>query len=439
MNLKQKTINGVKWTTLSTFVNTLVQILQISILARFLEASDFGSMAIIMVIIGFSQMFVDFGVSSAIIHKQDVTKEQLNTLYWFNILSSIVVFIIIALLSPYIALFYHEEILSNLIILTSTTIIIQSFGKQFFVLFEKELQFNILAKIDIITALSRLVLATCFAIGGFGIYSLIYPIIFSMSLKSFLLIINGLKYHKPQLYFNISEVKEFIIFGMYQMGNGIVNYFNYQFDVIIIGKIFGNETLGLYSMAKQLVMRPAQVINPIVTRVTFPAMSKIQNDTLKLKEIYLKTIYYLSSVNFPIYVLMIILASEIITIFLGEKWLKVTTIFQILSIYALLRSTGNPIGSLVLARGKPQYEMYWNIGLFFIIPIAIYISSFYGIIGVAWGWVILELLIMIANWYFLVNKLCGAGFVEYHKQIIKPLFLAILFGIFVYLVKYWIF
>ena len=439
MNLKQKAISGVKWTTLSTVVNAFVQILQISILARYLYASDFGLVAIIMVVIGFSQMFVDFGVSSAIIHKQDITKEQLSTLYWFNILSSIFVFIIIVLLSPYIALFYHEELLTNLIILTSTTIVIQSFGKQFFVLFEKELQFNILAKIDIIAALSSLVLAICLAIGGFGVYSLIYPLILRMSLKSFLLVLNGLKYHKPQLYFNISEVKEFIIFGMYQMGSGIINYFNSQFDVIIIGKIFGNETLGLYSVAKQLVMRPAQIINPIVTRVTFPAMSKIQNDTLKLKEVYLKTIYYLSSVNFPIYVLMIILAPEIITIFLGEKWLQVTTVFQILSIYALLRSTGNPIGSLVLAKGKPQYEMYWNIGLFFIIPITIYISSFYGIIGVAWGWVILMLLLMIANWYFLVNKLCGAGFVEYHKQIIKPLFLAILFGIFVYLVKYWIF
>jgi O-antigen/teichoic acid export membrane protein len=221
---------------------------------------------------------------------------------------------------------------------------------------------------------------------------------------------------------------------MYQMGSGIVNYFNSQFDVIIIGKIFGSETLGLYSMAKQLVMRPAQIINPVVTRVTFPTMSKVQNDRQRLKEIYLKTINLLSSVNFPIYIAMIILAPEIITIFLGTKWLAATTVFQILSIYALFRSTGNPIGSLVLAKGKPHYEMYWNIGLFFIIPATIYIGSFYGIEGVSWSLVILILILMIPNWYFLVRRLCGAGFMEYLSQILKPLLLSIISGIFTFFI-----
>jgi O-antigen/teichoic acid export membrane protein len=161
-------------------------------------------------------------------------------------------------------------------------------------------------------------------------------------------------------------------------------------------------------------------------------MSKVQNDTQRLKEIYLKTINLLSSVNFPIYIAMIILAPEIITIFLGTKWLAATTVFQILSIYALFRSTGNPIGSLVLAKGKPHYEMYWNIGLFFVIPATIYIGSFYGVVGVSWSLVILRLILMIPNWYFLVRRLCGAGFLEYFMQILKPLFIACVSGIFAF-------
>jgi hypothetical protein len=100
----------------------------------------------------------------------------------------------------------------------------------------------------------------------------------------------------------------------------------------------------------------------------------------------------------------------------------------------LFRSTGNPIGSLVLAKGKPHYEMYWNIGLFFIIPITIYIGSFYGIEGVSWSLVILMLILMIPNWYFLVRRLCGAGFVEYHLQILKPLIIASLSGLFAWFI-----
>jgi len=401
MSLKQKSITGVKWTSLSVVINAITQLLQISILARYLEIEAFGLVAIVMVVIGFSQTFVDLGMSSAIIHKQDVSINQLSTLYWLNILSAIIVFGVIVLIAPYIAGFYNNLELINLIILTSITIVIQSFGKQFFVLFEKELQFNIIAKIDIFATISGLIFAILLAINNFGVYSLIYPLILTMSIKSILQIYFGLKYHKPKFYFNIYEVKEFIIFGLYQMANGIVNYFNSQFDIIIIGKIFGSETLGLYSIIKQLVMRPAQIINPVVTRVAFPVMAKVQKDTDKLKEIYLKIINILSTINFSVYISMIILAPEIITIFLGEKWLHGIEIFQILSLYALFRSTGNPIGSLVLAKGKPQYEMFWNIGSFFIIPITLYVSSSYGILGVCWGWLILTISLMIPNWYFL--------------------------------------
>lgn len=439
MNKKIKTLDSIKWTTLSTIIIGSVQLLQIFILARFLEPSAFGILSMIMIIIGFTQIFIDFGISTAIIHKQDATINQLSTLYWLNIISSIFIFIIIVILSPYISIFYNEPQLNNLIILTSTTIIIQSFGKQFFVLFEKELQFNIVSKIDIFSVLLGFVLSIVLAVNNYEIYALIYPLILTSFIKTLLLMINGLKYHRPKIYFNIFDVKEFIVFGIYQMGNSLVNYFNSQFDIIIIGKLFGSDTLGLYSIAKQLVMRPAQIINPIVTRVSFPMMSKVQNDTLRLKEIYLKSINYLSTVNFYVYMIMIILSKEIITIFLGEKWITIITLFELLSIYSMLRSVGNPIGSLILAKGKPHYEFYWNLILLFFIPITIFISSKYGINGVAFGLIILVLMEKIPNWYFLVYPLCKASFKDYFITILVPLnitvFCAVVVCIFLYILN----
>jgi len=429
MSLKEKTLSGVKWTTFSTVINASIQLLQIGILARFLDVSDFGLLAIITLVIGFSNMFVDFGISSAIIHNQNITNNQLSTLYWLNVFFSLVIFTIIFFSAPFIADFYDDTRLTELIIYTSLTIIIQAFGKQFFVLFEKKLMFNLLSKIEMFGVFIGFLFSVYLAVSGYGIYALILPLILTMFIKSVLLVYFGLQYHKPKIYFNIYEVKEFLVFGIYQLGSGIVNYFNSQIDIIIIGKIFGSETLGLYSIIKQLVMKPSQIINPIITRVSFPVMSQIQHDDYKLKEVYLKTINYLSSVNFPIYITMIILASELITIFLGEKWLKGIEIFQILSLYGLLRSTGNPVGSLTLAKGKPEYGFYWTLGLLFITPPFIYIGSIYGITGVSWSMVSLMILLMIPNWYFLVNKLCSAGFVEYHLSIIKPLIISSINGI----------
>ena len=432
MILERKVFSGVRWTSLATIFTAAFQILQISILARFLEYSDFGLLAIVMLVIGFSQIFSDMGISSAIIHKQNVTQKQLSTLYWLNIIASIFIYLLIVLLSPIIAEFYNEESLSSLIILTSATFVIQALGKQFLILFEKELKFSVIAKIDIVAAFLGFIFSVFLAINSFGVYSLIYPLILTTCIRSFFQIYIGIRYHKPKFYFNMHEVKGYLSFGFYQMASGVINYFNSQMDVIIIGKIFGSEVLGLYSIIKQLVMRPAQIINPIVSRIAFPAMAKLQSDSQKIKIIYLRVINYLASINFPIYVSMIILAPEIILIFLGEEWLNGVEIFQILSLYALIRSTGNPIGSLVLAKGKPQYEMNWNIVLFFLIPISIFIGSTHDIKGVAWSWVVLILGLVIPNWYFLVNKLCSASFVEYHIQIFKPFLISTASGVVAY-------
>lgn len=427
MSLKQKTITGLKWTTYSTIIVTLLQLAQISILARFLDPSAFGLMALVMVVIGFSQAFLDMGISNAIIHKQEISHEQLSTLYWVNVLAGIVLFTIVCAVAPLVASFYHEPELTLLTILVGVTFLIQPFGQQFMVLWQKEMRFAEMAKIDIINKFVSLAVSVWFAYDGYGVYALVYGTIAGVVIQTSQFMVLGLREHKPSFVFRVAEIKEFMSFGAYQIGERTINYFNSQIDTLLIGKLLGAEALGIYSIAKQLIMRPAQIFNPIITKVTFPMMAKIQDDTERLKNIYLKTIHYLSSVNFPIYALMIVLAPELVMVLFGDKWMDAVPIVQILSIYGALRSTGNPIGSLLLAKGKAKLGFYWNLGLFFYVPFGVYISSLWGLISVSWGLVFIMASLMIPNWYFLVRPLCGAGFVEYHKEIAIPAIIA--FGV----------
>lgn len=433
MNLKAQAVSGVKWTTLSSVVNAVLQLAQLMILARYLEQTDFGIIAILMVVIGFSQIFVDFGLSKAIIYDQNVTHRQLSTLYWLNILLGFFVFSVIYVSSDFIADFYNEPLLSGYIILISAAIILQAFGQQFRVLFQKELRFMIISKIDIVAAIVSFVAAVTFVLNGFGVLSLIYPVIIMAFIKTILLVYFGFKEHKPQFVFKINEVRSFISFGGYTVGNGMVSTIATQIDVILIGKLLGTETLGLYSVLKELLLRPAQIINPIITKVAFPTMSKVNDDLQKVRNIYLKLINYVASINFPIYVACLIFATEIIKIFLGEKWIDGVYIFQILSIWALIRSIGNPVGSLVMAVGKPQVEMYWNSTRLFYMPLVIYISSFWGEVGIVVGMLIISVLLYIPAWYFLVFKLCGATFKEYFNSSFKALYISVIVGSVVYI------
>jgi len=428
MNLKKQAFSGIKWTSVSSILIAVIQLVQLTILTRYLDASDFGLMAIVSMIIGFSALFLDLGISASIIHKQDVSHVQLSSLYWLNIISGLLLFIIIYNVAPLIARFYNEASLTPIVQILAINFIISSLGSQYGLLLQKSLKFNVMAKISIISTTIGFVVAVSLAMKGLGVYALVFSSLSIAFVSALINIIVGIKKHRPSLVFKYREIASMIAFGMFQMGERSLNYFNSQFDVLLIGKLLGVEALGIYNVAKNLAMRPAQVINPIITKVTFPVMAKVQDDTVRLKNIYLKTINYLSSVNFPIYVLLVILAEPIVLILFGEKWSESIVILQILSIYGAIRSTGNPIGSLQLAKGRADLGFYWNLGLFIFMPLTIYIGSHWGLDGVAYSLLGLMSFLTIPNWYFMVNKLCGAGFSEYFRQIFKPLVITIIGG-----------
>jgi len=429
LNLKSKTISGVKWTTFSSVILALLQILQLVILARLLDPSIFGLMAITSVVIGFAQAFLDMGISNAIIHKQEVSHTQLSTLYWLNILSGVVLFIIVSLCAPLVALFYQEAELTNIIILVAMTFLIQPFGQQFVVLWQKELRFNDIAKVDVITKLLSLLVSVIFAYYNYGVYALVYGVLAGTLLQTLVFIYKGFREYTISFVFQLGDVREFLSFGLYQMAEKTLNYFNSQIDTLLIGKLLGVETLGIYNIAKQIIMKPIQIINPIVSKVTFPVMAKIQNDTDRLKEIYLKTINLLSSINFPIYLFIIMTAPQLVVLMFGEKWVDAVIIVQILSIYGACRSTINPIGSLLLAKGRADWGFYWNLGLFFYIPIAIYTASQWGIKALSWNLVSIMASLITPMWYFLVKPLTQAKFWDFHQQIATPAFITVIIGV----------
>ncbi|MCA9749631.1 MAG: MOP flippase family protein [Romboutsia sp.] len=420
--MKKKALSGIRWTTISSISVLSLQIIQLLILSRILSPSDFGMMALVMSVVGFSNLFLDFGVSSYIIHKQNISNKALSSLYWLNVLVGLFFFALAYVLAPFIADFYNEKELTSIIRLISINFIVISFTSQFSVLLQKELHFKKIAFINIIAGISGLTVAVLLALNDYHVYSLIYSAMTITAISSLLYFIYGIKDHCPAFFLSFGEIKKAFSFGLFQMGERILNYVNFQFDVIIIGRFFGTELLGIYSIAKNLSMYPSNIINPIITKVSFPIMSKIQHDHFKLKGTFLKTINYLSSINFFVYSVLFFSAKPLIILLLGNQWKSSIPVFQILLIYAAIRSTGNPIGSLQLAKGRADMGFYWNLFLLIFIPISIYIGSSFGIEGIAFSLLFLMItLLTLPNWYFMVRPLCGARLNEYMKQIYIPL------------------
>ncbi len=418
MTLRKQTISGVKWTTVSTIFLVVAQLLKISVLARFLDKADFGLIAIVVFVLGFTNLFVDMGLSAAILYRQGITKNQYASLYWFNFLIASIVFIIVYLITPVVAGFYKQPELNKLIPLMALTILFAAFGRQFSVIEQKELNFRFISLVNITGSFFSLVFAVILAYYGFGVYSLVYSAILLQVFSNTAFLIKGIKRIGIKLHFSFKETKPFLKIGVYQVGGQIINYFNRDFDILIIGKLFGPDVLGEYSLAKQLVYRPAQLINPILGKVGAPVLAKFQNNITILKINYLKLLNIISSLNFVIYLGIIVFAKYLVIILYGPAYSNIIIIVRILAIYMYFRSLGNPVGSLLIATGRTDLDFFWNLLVFLIMPAVIYISAQYSLVTIAWSITFTMILLIIPGWYFMIKKITNATLKEYLKSLI---------------------
>jgi len=429
LSLKQKVIKGIKWTSISAVVVTVIQLLQLAIVARFLEPSDFGLMAIVMIVIGFSQAFSDMGISNAIIHKQEITHEQLSTLYWVNILSGVILFTIIALLAPLVATFYQEPELTKLTFIVATTFLIQPLGQQFMVLCQKEMKFSEIAKIDITNKSISLVVSIYLAYEGRGVYALVFGTIAGVTVQSALFFYIGMKKYKPSFRFKFGEIKSFITFGLYQMGEKSINYISANIDKILIGKLIGVEALGFYNFAWQLIIFPLAKINPIVNKVAFPMYAKVQSDTKKLSQYYTKSLSALFLITVPLLIFMFYYSSEIVYVAYGKGWELTATLLSILVIVGLSKTVGNPAGALLLAIGRPDVGFWWNAFWALLVSFVLYTTMIISpeITSVAYS--LLSLSLITSYFYHrIIQKTSKVKYKELIFNFLKVFGVSILFG-----------
>lgn len=420
-NKRLEIVSGIKWTTVGTIVVALTALLKISILTRFLEKSDFGLMALIMFVLGFTDLFTDMGLTSAILHKQNIAKKEYASLYWFNIGFSLLLYALLFFVSPFIADFYEEPRLSILIPLLGLNIIASAIGRIFKTMEAKVLHFRRISIYEIIAAIISVLLAVVLAMNDYGILSLVYSALLQYFTQNLLYFIHGYRKYGLLSHFKYRETKPFLKIGIYQVGGQVINYFNRDLDILIIGKVFGQEILGGYSLAKQLVYRPTQILNPIFTKVAGPVLAQMQHSLSDLRKNYLKFLNYVMTVNIPVYLGIIIFAPFIVDVLYGTGYGDVVLLVRLLSVYMIFRAIGNPIGSLVIATGRTDLEFYWNSISLLVMPVCILIGSQFSIEIVPTSMIFAMILLLVPSWRFLVYRLTKASFKEYILSLIPRL------------------
>jgi O-antigen/teichoic acid export membrane protein len=432
MSLKQQAVNSIKWTSASTVIVTLLALVQIAILTRLLEPSLFGLMAILAVIIGLCQVFSDIGLSNAIIYRQNIVAEHLSSLYWLNVAAGLIIFLAIILATPFITAFYLEPRLTSLLPWAGLIFLVTFPGQQFRILTQKELIFNRLAKIDVVASFSGVLCTIALAFAGAGIMALIAGQLVSAAARTSLLVATGWNDWHPQLHFRLSDLNGYLGFGLYQVGERMLNYLSSSIDVLIIGKFLGPGILGYYSLAYQIIITPMVKINPIITSVAFPVFARHQGQNAMLRLGYRQMAGFLSFVCLPIFTGMIVTAPLFVPILLGPQWTPAVPLIQILSIVGIFKTFSSPFGTIYLAKGRAQLGFLLN--LFGLVSMLVIFSAAisYGIIAFALSY-IFECLIFYVIFQSIIGRILNLGWYEYLYTIYKQLMASICMGAVVFL------
>ena len=231
MSLKKSFISGVKWNSVGITSRAIFQVLQISILTRFLPKEDFGLIAMALFVIQFSNIFLDMGLTSAILHKQDISKKEFSSIYWLNIFVSLTLYFLIYISAPAVSTFYNEPELNKIIPILGLNIVLNSIGKQHQTLLQKNIQFKQIAFVEIISFFVGLISAVYLAINNFGVFSLIYSTLLKSLIANLIFFFLGKKENSVKLHFNLKETKPFLKIGGFAMGSTLLDFFSREADI----------------------------------------------------------------------------------------------------------------------------------------------------------------------------------------------------------------
>lgn len=428
MSLRSRAFAGVRWTTLSSAGRILLQLLQVTVLARMLAPADFGLVAVVIAIISVMQVFADGGVSNAILHYQDVSATESASLYWLNIAISAALASLLVLASPWLAVWYAEPALQSLLSTAAVTLLLGASGQQLRVVAQKQLRFVALAKVEFGGAVAGCAVAIALAVAHSGAFAIIIGSLTTAGVTTGLAWWYLADGWRPKGGLSWQGVRRFMRFGAHSVGSNLASSLNSQVDVLLGAQFLGASAMGLYSVPKDLSLRMSGIINPVVTEVSAPVMASVQTDSARLRQIYLQIVRMIASVTFPCYIGLAVFAPEVVRVVLGHEWDGASPLLRLLACWALLRSTGNPVGTLVVARGRPDLGLLWNLALVIVIPPAVWAGSRYGLVGMTIAMLLVALILFVPNWYFLVRPLSGAELPEYSRQFAAPLGISLVSG-----------
>lgn len=425
--IKSKAVSGMAWTGFERIASIGIQFIIGIIIARLLSPKDYGIMGMLAIFIAIAQTFLDSGFANALIQKKDRTNVDYSTVFYFNTIISFVLYGIMFIAAPAIAAFYSMPILTDVTRVVTISLIINGLSIIQTAKLSIDLNFKLQSIASILSVILSGILGIALAILEYGVWALVFQTIAAALVRTIILWL--FSHWRPMFTFSIQSFKTLFSFGSKILCSGMINTIYQDLYTLVIGRCFSAADVGFYNRANQFSFLPANTMTQTVLKVNFPILSQYQNDNIQLLQAYKKLLRIPIFILYPIMFGIMAIASPLVEILLGSKWLPCVPILQILCMGYIWSPLTHINLNLLYVKGRSDLVLKLEFIKKPIAFIILFASIPFGLIGMCVGRASYFFIAFILNCIY-TNKILKYGFQNQIKEILPILFNSlIMFGL----------
>lgn len=366
-------------------MNSIQQILiltRLIILVHFLLPSDFGLLGIAVLTIYGLDVFSQTGFQQALVHKKSDITSDLNAVWTLLAVRGVLLFIVLFLLAPYIADFFGTPEAIPVLQVIGISLICQGLTNLGTIFFLKNLDF----RKQYLFKLSGVLADFIVCITTVLILQNVWALVFGLIAKDLTILVMSYIIHpyRPKFNFDLRKVRGLSNYGIWILVSSVLVFLLIQGDDILVGRILGVAALGLYQMAYGFSNIPSTEISQIISQVAFPVYSKLQDDLVQLKDLFLRTLKLTALFSFLLIGFLVALAPDFTLVFLGSNWSTIIPLIQIMAWWGLIRGLEEAAAALFMAVGRPRISSKLQfVQVVLLFTLFFPLITYYGLVGVS--------------------------------------------------------
>lgn len=393
--IARKSIHGIFWNYTSFALGKGLVLVTTAVLARLLTPDEFGLVALATIAVDYLAILKDLGLGAALIQRRQNVGAAANTVFTLNLLLGAGLTLVTFIMAPLVAAFFQEPLVTPMLRWLGFTFVLNAFGSIHIVRLQRELDFRRKLVPDLGRSIVKGVVSIGLALAGFGVWALIVGQLAGVIIGVMLAWV--VFPWRPRLIIDFSLVSGLLRYGLALVGVDALNIATDNLDYLIIGRVFGNTALGIYTLAFRLP--ELLVLNPlwVIAGAIFPAYASIQDHPETLRRGFLATVRFVQILCVPLSLGLMLVADPLVRVLFGEQWLAAIPIVRVLALFVLIRSISFNAGDVYKAVGRSDILVKLEVlNMFVLVPLLL-VGANFGLIGVAVGHVLASVVRTVAD------------------------------------------